>query len=261
MTVGDLINESAIMAGQADPRMGNIAPEEQAYGFSKLQQLIDMLAIERLAIYRRQRTGPFTMTSGQGDATVPAPITIGAGATWDTPRPIWIDAAGVIYTAGGTPRPELPMAVATTLEWEQIQVKGITSTLPRVLFYDRNFTSAGYGNIYLYPVPSQSSQIVLYVPVAVAEFPLDANSNPIYTTVIALPPGYRAMLVSNLAKIMCIGVNAISDDLREQATLTLGKVKSSNVVTHMDALLCDPATIGSDNAQDFPWNWITGNLS
>lgn len=261
MTVGDLIVEAAIMAGQADPRMGNIAPEEQAYGFSKLQQLLDTLAAERLAIYREQRVGPFSVTSGQGDATVPAPITIGAGATWDTPRPEWIDRAGIIYTAGGTPRPELPMHVFTTQEWARVVVKGITATLSRAMFYDRIFTSAGYGNVYLYPVPSASFQVVLYVPVAISEFPLDANSNPVYTTVISLPHGYRAMLVSNLAKIMCIGVNAISDDLREQATLTLGKVKSSNVVTHMDALLCDPAVIGDDCERTSGWDWITGGLS
>lgn len=248
------------MAGIADPRVGALSPEEQAYGFSKLQQLVDVLATDRLAIYREQRVGPFAVTSGQGDATVPAPITIGSGATWDTPRPIWIDRAGVIYTAGSTPEPELPMHVFETQEWARIVTKGITATLSRALFYDRNMTAAGYGNIYLYPVPSQAFEVVLYVPVAVGEFPLDANNNPIYTTVISLPPGYRAMLVSNLAKIMCIGLVDISADLREQATLTLGSVKSSNVVTHMDTLNCDRATL-SGGARTSGWDWVTGEIN
>ena len=254
-TVGDLIKEAAIMAGQADPRLPTLAPEEQAYGFSKLQSLTDELAADRLAIYREQRVGPFSVTSGQGDVTASSPITIGPGGTWDTPRPLWIDRAGIIYTAGGTPRPELPVRVFTTQEWARIVVKGITATLSRALFYDRIMTAAGLSNIYLYPVPSASFQMVLYVPVAVAQWAVDADSNPVYTTAISLPPGYRSMLVSNLAMKMSIGQAEISSDLRDEAVRTLGNVKSSNVVTMMDALSCDAATLnpGGQNAQTFDW--------
>lgn len=260
-TVGDLCFEAAIMAGQADPRDGSLAPEDARYAFSKLNQFVDLLATERLAIYREQRVGPFAVTAGMGDATVPAPITIGSGATWDTPRPIWIDRAGVIYTSGNVAnrQPELRMTVFTTKEWAKIQVKGTASTLSRAMFYDRNFTSAGYGNIYLYPVPSASFEVVLYVPVAVTEFPNDVNDNPDFTTVIALPPGYRAMLIANLAVMLNIGVAPVSDDLRSQAVLTLGSVKSANVVTHMDALGCDDAICRVDY-RNSPFDWITGGF-
>ena len=245
------------MAAVGDP----FSPEAQAYGFSKLNQFNDELAADRLAIYREQRVGPFSVTSGMGDVTASAPITIGDGATWDTARPLWIDRAGVIYTAGSTPTPELPMRSLTTKEWSEIMVKGITSTLSRALFYDRVFTSSGYGNIYLYPVPSASFQVVLYVPVATEEFPLDANGNPDFTTVIALPPGYRAMLVSNLAVIMSIGVVPVSDDLKDRATTSLARVKASNVITHMDALSCDAATRVGDHRRRNGWDWITGEIN
>src|SRR3990167_3348731 len=226
-TVLDLITEAAIMSGQVAAGE-TMAPEESAYGFNKLNQLVDRLATDRLAIYREQRVGPFSVTSGQGDITASSPITIGSGATWNTARPIWIDRAGVIYTAGSTPEPELPMRVLTTQEWARITVKGITSTLSRSLFSDLLFYSSGYGNIYLYPVPSASFEVVLYVPVAAEEFSNDADGNPAYTTVISLPPGYRPMLISNLAKILCIGTKAIDPDLREQADNTLDHVKMSN---------------------------------
>ena len=259
-TVADLIFQSAVMAGQADPRDGTLAPEDSAYGFSKVNQLVDLLATERLAIYREQRVGPFSVTSGQGDITASSPITIGSGATWNTARPIYIDRAGVIYTAGSAPNPELPMHVFTTKEWAQMVVKGSTATLSRALIYDRNITSAGYGNIYLYPVPSASFQVVLYVPVAMTEFPNDADGNPDYSTAISLPPGYRAMLVSNLAVIMSIGVSPVSDDLRGEAIRSLGSVKSSNVVTHMDALSCESAVLSQDGRTS-GWNWITGETN
>lgn len=258
-TVLDLITEAAIMAG-AVAAGETMAPEESAYGFNKLNQLVDRLATDRLAIYREQRVGPFSVTSGQGDITASSPITIGSGATWNTARPIWIDRAGVIYTAGSTPEPELPMRVLTTQEWARITVKGITATLSRSLFYDRLFNSSGYGNIYLYPVPSASFDVVLYVPVAVTQFPNDADGNPDYTTAISLPPGYRAMLISNLAQVMCIGVKPVDPDLRDEATRTLADIKASNVVTHMDALNCDEATLGRDQRAS-GWDWIGGGFT
>lgn len=260
MTVGDLIFEAAIMAGISDPRDGNVAPEIGSYGFRKLNDLVDLLATNRLAIYRSQRVGPFSVTAGMGDITNSAPITIGDGATWDTPRPVWIDYAGVIYTAGSTPRPELKMAVFTTKEWSEKEVKGVTSTLSRALIYDRIYNASGYGNIYLYPVPSESFQVVLYVPVAVPEFADDGSGNPVFSTVIALPPGYRMMLISNLATILCLGLKPIPEDVERVAIRTLADVKSSNVVTFMDALSCEPAVRPIDGNKS-GWDWITGEIN
>lgn len=236
-----------------------LPPEEAAWAFRRLNDLIDLMKTNRLWIYRRQRVGEFTVTSGQGDITANSPITIGTGGMWNTPRPIFIDYAGVIYTAGNTPQPELKMHIFTVEEWRRITVKGITSTLSRALIYDRNFDSSGFGNIYLYPVPSATFKVVLYNPVAMDEFPLDANGNPDFTTVLAMPPGYRPLLISNLSKILCLGVLPVPEDVREQATATMDFVKSSNVITHMDALKCDDATREQDNRTS-GWDWIGGGF-
>ena len=254
MTVGDLIVEASVMAGMHDPRDGSLPPEEQAYGFNKLQQMVDEFAAERLEIYRSQRVGPFNIASSTQT------YTIGSGATWNTPRPLWIDRAGVIVDGGATNPVELSMGVLTTKAWSQITVKNITSSLPRSLFYDRQFTSDGYGLIYVYPICTVSTpDVVLYVPVAVAEFALDSDDNPIYTTVISLPPGYRSMLVSNLAKVMSIGVIPISDDLRERARESKERVNCSNLVTHMDPLSCDIAVRDSDGRAP-AFNWLDGGI-
>lgn len=258
-TVDDLLLEASIMAGLHGTRDGPLPPEDSAYGFRKLADLIDKLAGERLAIYREQRVGPFNVTAGQGDITAVSPITIGSGGIWDTPRPQWIDRAGVIYTAGAGDRPELPMRSLDTKEWARISVKGTTATLSRSLYYDRLFNASGLGNIYLYPVPSASFQVVLYVPVAISEFPVDGAGNPIYTTVISLPHGYRSMLISHLAGILSIGISSISADLREHMTDSMATVKASNVVTQMDTLDCDEAILqGGHRSSGF--NWLTGGL-
>lgn len=253
------------MSGQVAPG-DTFWPEESAYAFQRLNDLLDEFATERLQIFREQRVGPFAVTSGQGDVTgggtnVPNPITIGPAGMWNTARPEYIDRAGIIYTAGGVPQPELKMHVFTTKEWSKIEVKGTTSTLSRALFYDRIYDASGFGNIYLYPVPSASFLVVLYLPVAVTQFPNDANGNPDFTTLIALPPGYRGMLISNLAVAMSIGVTAVSADLQRRADESRAKVMAANVVTHMDALSCDDITVnpGGHNQQVF--DWINGGFS
>jgi hypothetical protein len=265
LTVNDLIVEAEIMSGQYGP--GDIvAPNEAYYAWRKLNDLLDLLKTNRLAIYRRARVGPFTVNAGQGDITQsPAqPILIGpnAGAgNWVTPRPLWIDYAGVIYTAGAIPNPELKMHVFTMKEWKGIGVKGITSTLTRALIYDEVFDAAGNGNIYLYPVPSASFQVVLYVPVAVDEFPVDVNGNPDFTTSIFFPPAYRIMLISNLAKIISIGVVAVSADLEALATNSLADLKASNAVENMDQLSCDEATLNPGNEASMTFDWIGGGFN
>lgn len=152
------------------------------------------------------------------------------------------------------------MHIFTVKQWREVVVKGITSTLSRALIYDQNFDASGYGAIYLYPVPSAAFQIVLYVPQTVAAFPLDANGNPDFTTVIALPPSYRPMLISQLAIIVSIGVSAVSADLEKYAERALSAVMASNVVQTMDPVSCDPATRASDNNAT-GWDWIGGGFN
>lgn len=196
-------------------------------------------------MFRRQRTGPFTVTSGISD------YSIGSGGTWDTVRPVWIDAAGMIYTAS-SPNVEIPMRIFTLKEWARVGTKAITSTLPQALLYDPRFNSISLGLITLYPVPSAASQVALYLPIAVTEFSALSDT-------IAIPPGYRAMYVWNLAKFLCSGIRDVPPDVEDMARTSLASVKAANLAEHMDPLLCDQAVVARGG--QVPFNWLTGNLN
>lgn len=209
----------------------DLTGDESAYALRKLADLVDLWATNRLAIYRSQRAGPFNVV-----ATTQS-YTIGAGATWNVARPLWIDGAGVLIDGGATNPVELPVDVLTKRQWQQIPVKSTRSALPRRLWYDRAF-AAGFGTIYLYPVPNVSTpDIILYLPIAVTEFATLAET-------VSLPPGYRMALISNLAVILKMGMGPISPEVADLARSSLGQLKSGNLVEQMDPLECDPAVLG-----------------
>jgi hypothetical protein len=240
VTVLDLLTESSIMNGSL-AQGEDLPPAEAAYLFSKLNQMVDMWASDRLAIYRSQRAGPFSLVSGTQS------YAIGAGATWDVARPVWIDDAGIIQTTV-TPNTELPMRILTKREWAQVGVKTIQSTLPRSLWYDQTFPN---GTIYLYPVPSYANQIVLYIPIAVTEFAA-------LTDAISLPPGYRMALVSNLAVLGAMGIRTLGADVEGLAVRSYGNIKAANLVENMDPLECDAGLMPERSGV---FDWMTGDLT
>lgn len=240
MVVLDLLKEASVMAGTL--AIGEeLSAAEQEYALSKLNQMVDMWATDRLAIYRSQRSGPFDLVSGT------ASYSIGDGATWNVARPMWIDDAGIVQTTV-TPNVELRMKILTKREWAQIGVKTVQSTLPRSLWYDQTFPD---GTIYLYPVPSYANQVVLYIPIAVAEF---AD----LTTAISLPPGYRIAMISNLAVILGMGIRTPAADVLALAQSSYGGLKGANVVETMDALQCDK---GLQTQTTGTFDWLTGNIT
>lgn len=241
MTVRDLIREASILCGAQDPYEDTEA-QEADYGLSKVNQFIDILATDRLSMHRRQRTGPFTLPASV------ASYTIGAGGTWSVGRPLWIDGAAFLDS---TSEIETDIEIYTLDAWRATPAKTLTSPRPMGIFYDRIFNSSGYGIIYPWPIPSATGQIILYLPIAVSEFSsLD--------DVIALPHGYRMMLVSNLAKIMAIGVVDLPPEVSDMARESLGSVRGSNVVDHMDPLGCDNAVLQGPGGGGF--NWLTGGF-
>lgn len=240
MTVLELLTESSIMCGSL-AQGEDLGPAEGAYALSKLNQMVDMWATDRLSIYRAQRAGPFAMVSGTQS------YAIGTGAAWNVARPLWIDGAGMIQTTV-SPNVELVMQILTKRLWQQIGVKTVQSTLPRSLWYDHTYPT---GTIYLYPVPSYANQVVLYLPIAVTEF---AG----LTDTISLPPGYRMALVSNLAVLLAMGIRNLDQAVLGLAQLSYGNLKAANVVETMDALQCDPGLLppGGGGA----WDWLTGGI-
>lgn len=212
------------------------------YGFKKANHMVDLWAADRLTVYRSQRKDGLDLVSGT------ASYTIGAGATWNVARPLWIDGAGIIVDPSATYPVELAIQVFTKRQWQEILVKTIRSKLPQGIWYDRTFAN---GTVYVYPVPNSSTpDIVLYVPIAVAEFSA-------LTDTISLPPGYRMALVANLAVLMCAGLREVPSAVGVLATMSLGQLKGVNLVDQMDPLECDEALLGKGGSQ---YNWYTGNV-
>lgn len=243
MTVLDAIKAASVMAGLL--AQGEELPAaEVEYGLSRLNDMIDIWSIDRLAIPRRERLGPYPLVVGTSS------YLIGPGVTWDAAvRPMWIDAAGLIDVLVGDDL-ELPMKILTIKEYARIPIKTLRSTLPRSLFYDKTYLN-GAGTINIYPTPDEANQIVIYAPIAVQEF---INT----TDTLALPPGYRMAIISNLAVLLVLGTDDVDSAVASLANASYAAIKSGNVEAHMDPMVCDNGMLFRGSGH---FNWLTGETS
>ena len=187
MTANDLIE-------RALKTIGVLASGETASGsdasdsFTILNGMMDSWATQRLTIYTTARN-EFNLTASTQD------YTIGTGGTFNIVRPVWIVGASIIpdRNASSSQKIELPIQPAlNTTQWQQVAIKGTTSTFPLEFYYDKQWT-AGLETISVWPVPSTSSaQLVLYTPTALTKF---ADLATDYT----FPPGYEEALRYQLA--------------------------------------------------------------
>lgn len=245
-TLADLIADSYYETGIYSPGE-TVNPKHVTFAGTRLNSMIDSWKAERLTIYREQRTGPFLLVNGTQT------YTIGTGATWDTPRPIWIDFAGLVQTVQGGPViPEYPMTIMTDYEWAKIVTKTLTSSIPTALWYDRTYTSAGYGTIYIWPVPTVANYVALYSPVPVNEFDLAADIN----TAISFPPAYRDFLMYQLAiRLAPTFGKRLSDLTLNLANLAMEKVKNANL--RLNTLRVDDAIIRKGGGF---YNWLNDSF-
>ena len=198
---------------------GEIAVAADALdALSALNNVIDQLAAERLAIHRLTRT---TCTIAASTAS----YTVGTGGTINVARPVFPLRASYFVTADD-PDTEISLGESLTPdEWMRIPQKAAEAAAPTRFYYEPTMTAtAGTGTLYLWPIPNVATLTgVLYAPQQVAEFTS-------LSTAVLLPPGYRRMLTKNLAVELgpSYGV-PISADLRAQADDATRVVKRSNV--------------------------------
>lgn len=202
--VTDCLREIGAVAAEETPDA-----TDSAFVLRRLNVLVDRLGAERLTIYRTARE-TFALASGTGE------YAIGSGATFDTVRPEWIDAGGYISSSI-----EYPLRLLTDKEWAKVDRKSL-STWPEVLWYDRSYPN---GAINLWPVPSETATLALYLPKALTDFG-DADQ---LTDAIAFPAGYREMLMYNTAVAIAPAYGAdLSEVTRQRARETLAAVKAVN---------------------------------
>ena len=196
---------------------GEVATADEATsGLEELNRLVDQWAGERLLIYRITRT---TWTIVSGTQT----YTVGTGGTVSVARPVYLDHVNLIDTST-SPDTEYPLDVLSDDAWAAIAQKAATGDQPTGWHYNPTFP---LGTLTLWPSPTSATlEGALYAPQAVAEFAsLDE--------VISLPPGYRRMLVKNLARDLAPSYDRpVHPELKEEAIESKATVKRNNKRYH-----------------------------
>lgn len=229
-----------------------LSAEDAHTGFEAANDMIDAWAAQRLTIYNNSRHA-YPIVTGQG--TPDLPYLIGPGAQLDQPRPLWIsDAACAVLNA---PNPyEFPLHVLIVDSYARTSIKTLTSSLPTDLYYNPRFDqtgpNAGYGEIFLYPIPNGGQEIglVLYCPEPMTGFADEADTDYLF------PPGYAEALRYQLALRLWpeyFGTKTISANVAELAKLTFGLIQKPNL--RMPHLRVDRGMPGLGGGF---YNWRTG---
>lgn len=189
----------------------------------------------------------FDLVSGKGGPG--DPYTIGDGGDFNTDRPPYIDAVGLVQNYGTSTEVEIPRGVFTNDAWEGNQVKQMPNAMFTNLFYQPTY-SDGLGSIYLWPIPNTTQyKIALYLPKQITQF---ADQYTSYT----LPPGLDEALLYNLAQRLQKPYGRPSDpDVRRMALSTLANYKRGNL--KLSDLAVDQA-LTSNNRHSYNINTGTG---
>lgn len=178
-------------------------------GLEGLNTMLDLFSIDRLLIYEVQQesfTWPANTTSR----------TIGTGGDFVTTRPDIIEQGSYfVDTNNITYAPEITHTRAT---YDRIVDKTVTSSYPDLLFYDPAPT---LGVLYVYPVPDQALTFKLNSWKQLQQF---IN----LTDVHIMPPGYKQLLIYNLALHLEAQVGLIMP----QSAKDIAKLTKADIMRH-----------------------------
>lgn len=184
-TVLDLLKASAKDIGVLQPGE-SLSPEDAAECLDRFNDWIDALKLESLTIYTNSRV-TWTITSASS-------YTVGSGGTVNCARPPSPNAilSGAFQDTSVTPAWEQQIPIIDEDVYQAIPIKTQTSTYPSGWYYNPTYSSA-LGTISPFPIPTSSTLLgVLYVPSPIDEYAA-------LTTNLAVPPGYRRFMRTNLA--------------------------------------------------------------
>ena len=208
----DALRELGVIAADDTPTASDVMSALRA-----LNRLLDQWAAERLMIYTVSRT-TFALSSGDQSYTV------GSGGNFNVARPVRIDHFTIYDDTEATPD-EQSLEELTDDAYALIRQKTATGPEPIYYYYNPTFPT---GTLFLWPSPTSDDLTgALYAPQQVSEF---AETPAGLDTAISLPPGYRRMLVKNLAMELAPSFErSPTPELREQAADSKSIVKLANV--------------------------------
>jgi hypothetical protein len=161
--------------------------------------------------------------------------TVGTGGTINIVRPEFIDHVSYYDTSLTTPN-EIPLITLTDDAYASYTVKTLQSVYPQMYWYNPTYAS-GFGTLILLPVPTSTTLMgVMYAKTALAE--IAATS-----TTMTYPPGYKNMLVTNLAvRLAALYEREPSQTLSEEASKSLATVMRKNI--RLSDLSVDQGALG-----------------
>lgn len=157
------------------------SPDESNDSLTALNNLVNSWSIERLAIYAIARAA-YNLVGG----TSPYTIGTAGGANFNAARPVSIRAANVISATGGF---YFALELITAEEFAAIPERTAQAKIPTKLYYDNDYP---LGKLYLWPIPSDASQLELFTWEPITSFATLADT-------FDLPPGYQRAIEYNLA--------------------------------------------------------------
>ena len=193
--IADAMSDLGILAAGEVP-----ASDDSVSALRALNRLIDGWKINRLLIYTTTRW-TWTLVSNV------AVYTVGPGGDVNMPRPVPTNQVRY-YDSAITPLIERPLAMLTDDAWASLKAKGQTNSIPTLYYYNPTYP---LGTLTLWPIPTSATLVgVFYAPEAVEEL------SDVSTTII-LPPGYRRMIVKNLAVELASSYGKQADPSVQQA--------------------------------------------
>lgn len=178
--------------------------DEAADGLEMLNDMTASLSNDSLVIYART-VESFTLSGGV------SAYTIGSGATFNTVRPIKLIAAYV--RDGGI---DSTLQIVTDEQYASVLLK-TSQGRPEFINYTNAYPQA---TINLYPVPSIAYTLHLVAEKQLSEFTLNQT--------VDLPPGWRRMLINNLAVEMAPEYGMpVPAEVAEIARKSKGEIKSA----------------------------------
>jgi len=240
-TARDIITEALIDLTVLDAGEP-LAAVDAAFGLKKLNGMLDLMGLDNQLVYGMTRNILTTTV----DKTV---YTIGTGGDLDIPRPNEILSAYYFDTTTDLAnRADYPLQIYNDQEWASQTFKTWTGTFPAFgIYFDYQFP---FINAYLNPTPlSNQYSIALYTKGMLGNLALD--------DIMMFPPGYRTLIVSNLA-IELSG----SYQVAVPASVQLAATKSQNLISSKNLQVNELLTYGSGYYYDMRSNrWRPGGSS
>lgn len=176
----DLVQSAMRLIGAIAP--GETASAQEATdGLSTAVRMLANWSTENLIVYGKVRE-EFALTSGVSR------YTMGPSGTFNTSRPIRIDAVAVqLLTANAH---EIPVRlIETNHEWAKVLDKGLVTDFPMYVMVEGTFPAQ---TLDVYPVPVTPNKLVIY-----SKKPLVTVSD--LSSEVVIPPEYEEPIIYNLA--------------------------------------------------------------